>query len=521
MGEKKRNNKPEKNGLNRRDFMRTTGSMAAVAGLTAGGLFVGTKNASASTIPKKWDEEFDVVVIGSGFAGLAAAYEAKKAGSSTIVLEKMPMTGGNSAINGGVVAAAGSSLQKKAGIDDSPDLLYKDMLKAGKNLNHPELARVVAKKSNEVVQWTIEELGVEYHDTLVHMGGHSVPRAYSTRNRSGGDIVKKQIAGLQKVGVEIRTRQMLARLLRDTDGRIKGVEVREGYRPQRPDSGTLRKIRAGKAVVLATGGFSNDLVFRTIQNPMLSGDVDCTNQPGATAEALLEALSIGATPIQISWIQVGPWTSPDEKGFGRAPHFVQEVTASFGVWIELTTGKRFVNEQADRKTRADAIIDIGHPCIALADEKGVSARKEEGWFKGLLKEGVVKKFNSLDELAEAYGVPVKSLNETIEKYNSFLARGKDEDFDRYIHKKAKPLNNPPYYACRIWPKVHHTMGGVQINTKAQVIDLEQKPIAGLYAAGEVSGGVHGAVRLGSCAVTDCLVFGRIAGQNAAAGKPWA
>lgn len=502
--------------------MKTTGGMAALAGLTGAGVLLGTKTIGASTVPKKWDEESDVIIIGSGFAGLAAAFEAKKAGSSVIVLEKMPMPGGNSIINGGVVAAAGSPLQKKAGVEDSPELLYKDMLRAGQNLNHPELARIVAEKSNEVVQWTIKELGVEYREGLVHMGGHSVPRAYSTKNMTGGDIVRKQLDRLAEMGVKVRTRQMLTRLLIDTDGRVKGVEVRDGYRFPNADSGTLKQIKARNAVVLATGGFSNDPVFRIIQNPLLSNDVDCTNQPGATAEALLEALRIGATPVQISWIQVGPWTSPDEKGFGRAPHFVQGVTASFGLWVDPATGKRFVNEQADRKIRADATLNTGHPCIAVADAEGVKVGgiEKEGWFRQLLADGVVREFENLQDLAAAYNIPDKPFMETIDNYSAFVNRGKDDEFDKYMDKAARPLTHKPFYACRVWPKVHHTMGGIQINTRAQVIGLKQEPIAGLYAAGEVSGGVHGATRLGSCAVDDCLIFGRIAGQNAAAEKPW-
>jgi len=518
MSQKKHpNDKP----LTRRDFLRTTGGATAGVGLVAGGLVLSPKQAEAAKIPQKWDQEYDVVVIGSGFAGLAAAIEAKRAGSSVVVLEKMPTPGGNSIINGGVISAAGSPLQEKAGIKDSPELLYKDMLKAGLNLNHPELARIAAEKSNEVVQWTINELGVKYHEKLVHMGGHAVPRAYSTEHRSGGDIVRAELAKLKEMGVEVKTKQMLTRLFKDKDGRVKGVEIREGYKFPDANSGALKAIKAKKAVVLATGGFSNDIIFRTIQNPMLTKDVDSTNHPGATAEALLEALRIGATPVQISWIQLGPWTSPDEKGFGAAPRFVQGVASAYGVWVDPATGKRFVNELADRKIRADAILKTGHPCITIGDAEGAKISGREDFIEKMMAKGVIKKFASLEELAAAYNIPFKPFKETIDNYNSYVAKGKDEELGRYMAKDAKPLIHPPFYACRAWPKVHHTMGGVQINTKAQVVNLEHKSIAGLYAAGEVSGGVHGAVRLGSCAIVDCLVFGRIAGQSAAAEQPWA
>jgi succinate dehydrogenase/fumarate reductase flavoprotein subunit len=128
---------------------------------------------------------------------------------------------------------------------------------------------------------------------------------------------------------------------------------------------------------------------------------------------------------------------------------------------------------------------------------------------------VVRGFDRLEELAAAYDLPLEALRATIETYNGYVERGADGDFGKPILSNAKPLAHPPYYAIRLWPKVHHTMGGIQINTQAQVIGLDHQPIPGLYAAGEVTGGVHGACRLGSCAVTECLVIGRIAGRSAA------
>jgi len=510
--------KKEVKRLTRRDFLKATGGAAALAGVGVTGLVLNPRQVSATELPKKWDEEADVVIIGSGFAGLAAAIEAKNAAASVVVLEKMRVPGGNSIINGGVVAAAGSPLQAEKGIKDSPELLLKDMLKAGLYLNHVHLARMVAYKSNEVVQWTINYLGVKYKKELVHLGGHSVPRSYATYNRSGSAIVNQQLKKLEKLGVKVKTGMYLKNLLRDKDGRVKGVKIREAYRFPNENSGTIKHIKARKAVVLAAGGFSNDITFRTLQDPKLTKDVDSTNQPGATAEVLLEALNVGATPIQPSWIQLGPWTSPDEKGFGIAPHFTAGVVFQYGVMVDPSTGKRFVNELADRKTRSDAIIKTNHPAIGIADAK--SAKLREAITKKLIKRGIVKEFKTLHDLAVAYKIPFQALKNTIEKYNSYLISGEDKEFGRYLQKDAKPIDKSPFYAIRIWPKVHHTMGGVQINPKAQVIGLNHESIKGLYAAGEITGGVHGAVRLGSCAVVDCLVFGRIAGKNAAAEKSW-
>ncbi|KAF0156346.1 MAG: Flavocytochrome c [Syntrophaceae bacterium] len=509
--------------LTRRNFLKTAGTAAAVAGLASSGVALTPWKAEAATLPKKWDETYDVVVIGSGFAGLAAAYEAKKAGASVVVLEKMRTPGGNSIINGGVISAAGSPMEEKAGIKDSPELLLKDMLTAGLNLNHVELAKMVADNSNATVQWTMTELGVQYKDKLSQEGGHSVPRMYSTYNQSGSAIVTQQLVKLKALGVEPKTQSFLTQIYRDADGRVKGVQIRDKYVFPNADSGKLKNIKARKAVVLATGGFGNDVAFRTIQDPRLTADFPSTNQPGATAESLREALRIGCTPLQLSWIQLGPWGSPDEKGMGLSPFFAQLCAAMYGLWIDTKTGKRFVNELADRKIRADAIIRVGNKCIAFTDAYGYSLGEKliaESLPK-LMERGVVKKYETLEEMAAAHNCPVESLKEEIEKFNKGVLAGKDAEWGRYLQKNQKPLGPGPYYALRLTPKIHHCMGGVHMNVKAQALDImADKPIPGLYAAGEVTGGVHGAVRLGSCATLDCLIFGRIAGQNAAKDKSW-
>lgn len=519
MGSQKQKNK----GVSRRDFMKATGGMAAAAGMAGGGLLLGSKKAFAAEMPEKWDETFDVIVVGSGFAGLAAAYEAKKAGASVVVLEKMRTPGGNSIINGGVVAAAGSPLQAKAGIQDSPEILLQDMLAAGLHLNHLPLARIVAHESNNTVQWTIDELGVKYKDGVTQEGGHAVPRMYSTYNQSGSAIVEQQLEKLAAMGVVPRTGMLLKRILRDNDGRIKGVEVREGYLFPKEGSGRQQFIKARKAVVLATGGFGNDVAFRSVQDPRLTKEIESTNQPGATAEALREAFRIGCTPVQLSWIQLGPWGSPDERGMGLNPFFAQLCCAMYGLWVDTLTGKRFVNELADRKIRADAIIRAGNKCIAFTDAKGYAlGQKALGeMMNRLIDRGVVKRHESLEAMAAAYEMPLDPLKETIQRFNTSVAAGKDEEWGRYLQKDQFPLETAPYYASRLMPKVHHTMGGVRIDTDARALDVEtDAPIPGLYCAGEVTGAVHGAVRLGSCAVVDCLTFGRIAGRQAAAEKPW-
>ena len=168
-----------------------------------------------NAMPAKWDETVDVIVVGSGFAGLSAAIEAHDAGASVKIIEKMDKPGGNSWINGGQVAAAGSALQKKQGIKDLPELMYKDMLAAGLNLNYPNLARIVAEQSNDTVEWTMKRIGAEYKEQINMMGGHAVPRTLQTANGHGSEVVEKQIAALKKDGVEVDFHHQMTRLFRE------------------------------------------------------------------------------------------------------------------------------------------------------------------------------------------------------------------------------------------------------------------------------------------------------------------
>ena len=302
----------------RRGFLAAAGK-AVVGGAAIGGLAgsaaaeEGAQSCWNAPLPQKWDESYDVVIVGSGFAGLAAALEARKAGASVAILEKMRAAGGNSIINGGIIAAAGSPLQEAKGLKDLPELMETDMVREGLGYNHPELARITAQQSWPCVKWTIEDLGVKYTDSLVQEGGHSVPRSYQCYNSSGSAIVTQQLAKLTEIGQTIRTQTYVERILRDRDGRVKGLQVREGYSATKANSGKVKTIQAKRAVILAHGGFSADVAFRMLQDPKLTATMDCTNHPGATAEMLRELLRIGATPIQLDWIQVGPWGAPTKR----------------------------------------------------------------------------------------------------------------------------------------------------------------------------------------------------------------
>ena len=296
--------------------------------------------------------------------------------------------------------------------------------------------------------------------------------------------------------------------------RISGVLVSSSYNFKEDRGTETFRIEAGKGVILAGGGFGADIPFRMVQDPRLNREIDTTNKPFATAGLLKEAMRKGAAPVQLSHIQLGPWASPDEKGMGHGPLFSDYTGFIYGILIHPETGERFINEQSDRKILSDAILAAGKPCLCISDEAAV---RHTGWdISRAVSKGVVKTFNTLETLAEEYGIPLQGLAATLSEFNNITGSKIKDRFGRKMPDDALPIQTLPYYAMRVWPKVHYTMGGVHIDTSARVLDLNQKAIPGLYAAGEITGGVHGACRLGSCAVTSCIVFGRIAGQTATA-----
>ncbi|WOT04721.1 flavocytochrome c [Shewanella youngdeokensis] len=502
-----------KNNLSRRDFLKAGGAATAATGLSLAGISSATA-ATCSTLPEKWDETYDVVVVGSGFAGLSAAIEAKNANASTVVLEKMPVPGGNSTINGGCIAVVGSDVQKARGITDSVDAMMGDMLKAGLGLNYPLQARIVAERTNEAYEWCKNYLGVKFKDKITQFGGHSIPRSLTTQNQSGSGIILPMLAKAKELDIHVKTKVYVKKLINDEQGRIVGLEVITRFKPGKETSTKTKFIKAKKGVVMANGGFAADVNYRSSQDPRLDEKLRSTNHSGATAECLKEMVRIGANPVQLSWVQLGPWTSPEEKGFGMAPLFATYSAFAHGIMVSPKTGERFVNELADRKVRADAIVKTGDIGIAFCDSIGASHSSHV--MDKLLGRKVVLTFDTFEELAAHYKIPVKALLAQIERYNSYVEKNIDPEFGKPFSMKQVAIKKAPFYAVRLWPKAHHTMGGVEIDTKARVMNMVTRDvIPGLFACGEATGGTHGACRLGTVAVPDCLVFGRIAGQNAA------
>ncbi|MEM1666204.1 MAG: flavocytochrome c [Nitrososphaerota archaeon] len=452
-------------------------------------------------LPAKWDEVYEIVIVGTGFAGLSAAIEAYDAGIRDIViLEKMPYVGGNSIINGGQFGV----LSPEEG--DSVDLFVKDMLTAGRYLNYVELARKVAIESRDVFEWLIG-LGVEFPPELkIQAGGHSVRRTYQTKNLSGRDIVEKLLEAVKKRGIPIRTEHKVTRIIREglNTGKVLGVEVETGK--------NKIYIKSRRALILAGGGFGQDIELRKSQWPVLDETIKSTNHPGATGELLLAAKNIGATLIQMDQIQLYPFADP-ETGILDRQAIIPFTSPAYAIYV-WKNGKRFVNELAPRDVVANVqIFELKEkPTWTIFDE----AMWPKFTTKEVIEEGIARGRiivgNTIEELAEKAGIEPAGLAETVKRYNRFVEGGKDEDFGK--PRLLAKIEKPPFYAVPQWPAVHHTMGGIRINIKAQVLDNDGVPIPKLYAAGEITGGIHGASRLGSLAIPDCIIFGRTAGKEA-------
>ena len=485
---------------------------AAAAGLSA------TATAQTSKKPQ-FDKIFDVIVVGSGFAGLAAALEARLKGASVLLIEKMPTYGGNSAINGGAFAVAGSPQQEKEGIKDSPEQMLADMIRSGRGLSHVELLKMIVYGTRPAYDFTLK-FGVKYKPFVQHFGGHSVPRVMQTIQSTGGGITVPLTEACRKQGVELHKRCLLEEFVRDENGRVIGVNVRERYEFPNEKSGVPQTYGARRGVIMATGGFSRNLWFRMQQDPQLDSRLDSTNHMGATGEGMLKMFAIGAAPVQVDQLQLGPWSSPDEKGFGLVSQFNTIAGFPQGIMVDPRSGKRFCNELADRKERSDAILrqmENGKPVypICFVDSKAVDKAQT---LKNGLKYGVIWKFDSIADIARHFKMPVDAFEAQVARWNKFVKQGKDTEFGRAL-ALAEQIDKPPFYAVRVWPKVHYCMGGVGISPKAEVLTVMGKPIAGLYAAGEVTGGTHGASRLGGCAIADGLVMGRIAADSCVANAP--
>lgn len=252
--------------------------------------------ASAAETTLKFDKVYDIIVVGSGFAGLAAALEAREQGAEVFLIEKMPAFGGNSAINGGAFSVAGTELQKKLGIEDSPERMLQDMIRSGRGLSHVNLLKMVVEGSLPAYEFTVRH-GVQYKDFVQHFGGHSVPRTLQTIESTGGGITRPLAEACRKHGVEMHLRAKMEEFVCNEEGRVIGLTVRERYRFPKEDSGVLQTYGARRGVIMATGGFSRNIWFRKQQDPSLDERLDSTNHRSARTLRSLRSTSRASRPL--------------------------------------------------------------------------------------------------------------------------------------------------------------------------------------------------------------------------------
>lgn len=284
---------------------------------------------------ENWDETFDMIIVGSGFAGLSAAYQASKEGVKNIlILEKMEAYGGNSALCGALMCMPLTKMQKAKGIKDDPELLVKDMMAAGRGFNHPDLTRTLAVNAHKAFDMLVE-CGVEFQDKVIRLGGHSVPRAHLPKVPSGGAIVVPMHHYLRKAGIHFRNRTNVEQLVIGDDG-VLGVIASTDYDWHTGKSKRTTALRAKYGVLAATGSWGQDHQFVTATMPAYS-QLECTSQPGSTATMIKALLEAGALPVMLDMYQLGPWASPDEKGAGPGSFFADYAFAE-GIAVDPKTG---------------------------------------------------------------------------------------------------------------------------------------------------------------------------------------
>lgn len=445
-------------------------------------------------VAKAKDTSCDIVIIGAGGAGLSAATEAASKGKKVIVLEKMGACGGNTISATGGLNASETSIQKKLGIEDSNDSYFNDTMKGGYNKNNPELVRNMVEKSAETVDWLIS-IGADLTD-VGKMAGSSNKRTHRPQGGAavGAHLVPVLVKAAESAGAEIRLNSKVTDIIEE-NGRASGVKV-----SAKNGDYTIR----AKAVIIAAGGFGANPDMIVSYNANLKG-FGTTNHRGATGDAFEMVKKFNAALTQMDEIQTHPTVVP---GNGT---MITEAVRGNGAILVNRDGKRFCTEMATRDVMSKAILEQkGQTAFIVFDE---DVRKSLKAIEGYVKKGLLTIGETKKELAEKLSIPADAFEATMDEYAKIQASGKDP-LGRKANEMPRPLTEGPFYACEIGPAIHHTMGGIVINTRAEVLDVNGKPVPGLYAAGEVTGGIHGGNRLGGNAVADICIYGKIAADSA-------
>ena len=521
---------------------------AATAALKQAGLEPSdlvSKNTS-TTKAKDIEETVDVVVVGAGGAGMTAAITATDAGKKVIVVESQPIAGGNSVRSTGGMNAAKTPYQDKnefkeaAGVEktlataaekfadnatitalaatvkeqwdayqanpqgyfDSVELMELDTLIGGKGKNNPELVKALAENSAAAIEW-LASIGADVKNVGA-FGGASVKRIHRPVNADGKvTAVGAYIVPILEKNLQDRNVQFLfdttANEIIMKDGKAVGIKATG-------KDGNKVTINA-KSVVIATGGFGANAEMVEKYKPELKGFAT-TNAEGAQGQGIEMATAVGAATVDMDQIQIHPTVHIEEDGNA---HLITEGLRGDGAILVNAEGKRFYDEVSTRdKVSAAIIAQPDKSAWLVVDQSMVD---KSAVIAGYIKSGYTVTGATYEELAKAMGVDEATFVSTMNTWNQAVEAKSDAEFNRTSF--ANPLTAAPYYAIKITPAVHHTMGGIVINPKAEVLNEKGEVISGLFAAGEVTGGVHGANRLGGNAVADFVVFGRISGQSAA------
>ncbi|MDO3413030.1 flavocytochrome c [Saccharibacillus sp. CPCC 101409] len=440
-------------------------------------------------------DQYDIIVIGGGGAGMTAALEAKAAGMNPVIFEKMPTAGGNTLKSSSGMNASETKFQKEQGIEDSNDKFYEETLKGGHDTNDKEMLRYFVDNSAGAIDW-LDAHGITL-DNLTITGGMSEKRTH--RPTDGSAVGQYLVAGLvknvQEQEIPLFVNANVKEITQENDT-VSGVKV--------TFNGTDDKNISAKAVIVATGGFGANKEMIKEVRPDLDGYVT-TNQEGSTGDGIKMIEALGGTTVDMDQIQVHPTVQQENS------YLIGEAVRGEGAILVNADGQRFVNEMDTRDNVTAAITKLDGRAAYLIFDSGVKSRAKA--VEQYEKMGFVKTGDSIEALADEMNLPAEQLQTTLGAWNEAVKNKKDADFNRETGMD-NDLSAGPYYAIKIGPGIHYTMGGVKINTDTEVVTKDGKAIPGLFAAGEVTGGLHGQNRIGGNSVAEIVIFGREAGVKA-------